>query len=86
MPVARRAASTPGRQLFGTSPWPLASLHADDKEKPEQLISAVKELRSLKEQAQKCAVDAAPYLHPHLSAVSANANIKGAETCSLKKA
>jgi hypothetical protein len=37
----------------------------------------MKELRSLKAQAQKCEVDAAPYLHPHLSAVSANANIKG---------
>ncbi|MBR1155641.1 hypothetical protein [Bradyrhizobium sp. JYMT SZCCT0428] len=49
---------------------------AEGEAKPEQLISAMKELGSFKEKAQRCAVDAAPFLHPHLSAVSVNANIK----------
>ncbi|MBR1151557.1 hypothetical protein [Bradyrhizobium sp. JYMT SZCCT0428] len=49
---------------------------AEHSKTPEELISAMKELGSFKEKAQKCAVDAAPFLHPHLSAVSVNANIK----------
>ena len=36
----------------------------------------MQELGSFKDKAQRCAVDVAPFLHPHLSAVSVNANIK----------
>ncbi|MBR1238473.1 hypothetical protein [Bradyrhizobium sp. AUGA SZCCT0182] len=49
---------------------------AEHNKTPEQLISAMKELGAFKEKAQRCAVDAAPFLHPHLSAVSVNAKIK----------
>jgi hypothetical protein len=48
---------------------------AEHNKTPEELISAMKELGSFKDKAQKCAVDAAPYLHPHLSAVSVSAQV-----------
>lgn len=45
------------------------------KKPPLELLEALKELGSFRNLAQSCAVDAAPYVHPRLSATSADVNV-----------
>lgn len=48
----------------------------DGKKKPIELLELMKELGSFRDKAQSCAVDAAPYVHPRLSASQADVNVK----------
>lgn len=45
------------------------------KKPPMELLEALKELGSFRDSAQKCAVDAAPYVHPRLSSTTVDANV-----------
>jgi hypothetical protein len=53
-------------------------------EKPTiQLLEALNTLRSFRAEAEKCAVDAAPYMHPKLSTIVASAKIDSTFTAIL---
>lgn len=47
-----------------------AAENGDDAKSPAELLDMLKELYGYKELAEKCAVDAAPYVHPRLAAVA----------------
>lgn len=61
----------------------LVSQGIDDAERQVEFLSLLKKFLSAREQSQKCAVDAAPYVHPRLAAIQFKGEMKTEVTAIL---